>query len=90
MGGAQGLADLVEHLERTTRLGRAEAVRVVEEMLAYFSESPEQFVTRRHGELQAESQRNDAIFGQIGAEMAQRRFTSPVLTARQLRRLIYG
>lgn len=90
MAGTSGIEDLIAHLERTTRLERGEAERVVGEMLAYFSESPEQFVTRRHGELQAESQKNDAIFRQIATEMSQRRFTCPNLTARQLRRLIYG
>ena len=90
MGGLQGIDDLIEHLERTTRLGRHEAERIVGEVLAYFSESAEQFVIRRHTELQADSQKNDEIFRQISAELGQRRFASPPLTPRQLRRLIYG
>ncbi len=90
MSGLQGIDDLIEHLERTTRLERKEAERIIGEVLAYFSESTEEFVTRRHAELQAESQKNDAIFHQIGLELSQRRFASPTLTARQIRRLIYG
>ena len=85
-----GLHELVEHVERTTRLSRGEAERVVQEVLAYFSESAEQFVTRRHAELQAEDHKNPAIFGQIAAELRNRRFAAPALTERQIRRLIYG
>ena len=82
--------ELVAYLERTTRLSRAEAERVVGEVLAYFSESTEQFVTRRHAELQAEERKNDEIFEQIAAELVSRRFAAPALTRRQLRRLVYG
>jgi len=90
MSAASGLEDLIRHLEQTTRLRRGEVERVVSEILAYFSESAEEFITRRHGELQAEDERNDRIFAQIGDELRQRRFAAPALTARQIRRLIYG
>src|SRR5262250_692870 len=78
--------DLVAHLERTLGLGRPAAARVIEEVLAYFHETVDEFVVRRHGELRAESQKNDEIFDQVGAEMARRRFAAPPLTARQIRR----
>lgn len=90
MGWAAGLDELIEHIAGTTRLSRSEAERVVYEVLAYFSESAEQFVTRRHAELQAEDQKNPAIFTQIAAEIRERRFAAPTLTERQIRRLIYG
>lgn len=82
--------DLTAHLTRTTRLSRAEAERVVNEVLAYFSESADDFIVRRHGELQAEDQRNRAIFDRLAEEMRARRFAAPALTQRQMRRLIYG
>ena len=82
--------ELIEYLARTTRLSRAEAERVVADVLAYFSESTEEFVTRRHLELQAEDRRNDEIYAQIAAELATRRFTAAPLTQRQIRRLVYG
>jgi hypothetical protein len=85
-----GNDDLIEHLGRTTRLEPGEAARVVEEVVAYFSESLEQFVRRRHAELQAEDRRNEAIFELIGEELRARRFAAPPLTSRQIRRLIYG
>lgn len=90
MGMAEPLDDLVAHLEGTLGLGGPVAARVIDEVLAYFHETVDQFVLRRHAELQAESQRNDDIFDQIRAELAHRRFAAPALTERQLRRLIYG
>jgi hypothetical protein len=90
MGNGAGAEALVAHLERTTRLSHAEAERVVEEVLAYFSEPLEAFVARRHAELQAEALRNQEIFAVIIAESRERRFAAPVLSERQVRRMIYG
>jgi hypothetical protein len=75
---------------RTTRLSRAEAERVVAEVLAYFSEPLEGFVARRHAELQGEALKNAAIFERILAEARARRFAAPELSARQIRRMVYG
>jgi hypothetical protein len=82
--------DLVGHLVRTTSLGTGTAGRLLDEFLAYFSESIEEFVARRHRELQGEGLRNDGIFARIAGEMRGRRFAAPALTERQIRRLIYG
>jgi hypothetical protein len=82
--------DLIDHLTRTTRLDRAEAERVVDEVVAYFSESADDFIVRRHGELQAEDQRNAAIFERLAAEVRERRFAAAPLSPRQMRRLVYG
>ena len=82
--------DLVAHLERTLGLPRAAAARMIDEVQAYFQETVEQFAVRRHGELQGESQKNEEIFAQIAAELGQRRFAAPLLTQRQIRRMIYG
>jgi hypothetical protein len=84
------LDDLLGHLVRTTSLGPGTAGRLVEEFLEFFSESIEEFVARRHRELQAEGLRNDEIFARIADEMSARRFAAPPLTERQIRRLIYG
>lgn len=82
--------DLLAHLTRTSQLGPREAARVVAEVLAYFSESTEEYVRRRHGELQARGLTNERIFARIGDELAARRVAAPELTTRQLRRMIYG
>ena len=54
--------DLVDHLVRTTPLGRGEAGRVVLDVLAYFDETTEEFVRRRHRELQGKGLVNAEIF----------------------------
>jgi hypothetical protein len=82
--------DLLLHLTRTTTLGPGEAARVVADVLAYFGESTEAFVRRRHTELQARGLTNAQIFSRIGSELAQRRVSAPELSERQLRRMIYG
>jgi hypothetical protein len=82
--------DLVTHLVRSSALSPGEAARVVGEVLAYFAEPTEAFVRRRHTELRARGLHNDRIFERIGAELAGRRVAPPALSARQLRRLVYG
>jgi len=82
--------DLVTHLAGTTPLSEGEAARVVDEVLAYFAETTEVFVRRRHTELRARGLHNDQIFDRIGAELGARRVAPRALSARQLRRLVYG
>ena len=81
---------LIDHLSATTALPEPQAQRLVEEVLAYLSETVEDWVTRRHAELQARGERNSAIFEILASELQHRRFKSGPLTQRQLRRLIYG
>ncbi len=90
MESASGFDLLLEHLERTTRLDRAEAERLVVEVLDYFSEPLRTFVVRRHGELRAEGHKNPEIFSRIGSEARARRFAAPALSERQIRRMVYG
>lgn len=82
--------DLLAHLARTTQLGPGEAARVIAEVLAYFSESTEEYVRRRHGELQARGLTNETIFARLAGELTARRVAAPELSARQLRRIVYG
>ncbi|WP_340561370.1 hypothetical protein [Streptomyces sp. GSL17-111] len=82
--------DLVDHLTRTTALPRGEAARVVLDVLAYFDETAEDYVRRRHRELQSSGLRNPAIFERIQAELPYRAVAPPELSLRQLRRIVYG
>ena len=59
--------DLVIYLVRTTRLSRAEATRLVAEVLAFLDERPEEFVSRRHRALQGEGLSNSAIFARLSS-----------------------
>lgn len=90
MPGASDLDALLDHLARLSRAGGGEVEKIVAETLAYFTETVEQFVARRHAELQAEDLKNEAIFERIQQELRVRRFAAPELSARQIRRLVYG
>jgi hypothetical protein len=90
MAAPDELGELLDHLERTTRLSRLEAARAVREVLAFFSESTEEFVVRRHAELQEQNLDNAQIYGRIAQELRGRRVAPPELSERQIRRLIYG
>ena len=90
MSAQQVPDELVDYLIRTCPLSPAEAVRVVADVLGYFSEPPEEYVRRRHRELKARGLTNDLAFEQIAAEIPQRRFAPPEFSLRQLRRIVYG
>ncbi|WP_369246783.1 hypothetical protein [Streptomyces sp. R41] len=82
--------ELVDHLTRSSPLNRGEALRVIQDVLAYFDESTEDYVRRRHRELQGQGLVNAAIFERIEADLKYRAVAPPELTLRQLRRIVYG
>ena len=84
------LEELIAHLTRSGRLSSQEARRVVDEVLSFLQETPEDFVRRRHRVLQAEGLANSAIYLRLAAELSASRFRAPAYTERQIRRLIYG
>jgi len=84
------LNDLIAYLARTSGLTTAQAIRVVDEVLTYLDESAEEFVCRRHLELQQEGHPNTEIFSRISEEATRRRFRAPAYTQRQIRRIVYG
>jgi hypothetical protein len=84
------LEDLIAYLVRTTRLRRAEASRLVGEVLSFLDERPEEFVCRRHRALQGEGLSNTEIFARIAVELSRWRFRAPAYSERQLRRIVYG
>jgi hypothetical protein len=85
-----GPADLVRHVAATTGLPEATAARVVADIAAYFTETVEDYVRRRHGEMRLVRRKNDEIWPELAAELADRRFGAPELSERQLRRIVYG
>ena len=82
--------DLVRHVAMTTGLDDATASRVVADVVAYFGQTVEEFVRRRHAALQDKNMRNDEIWPSLIAELEHHRFAAPELTERQLRRIVYG
>lgn len=82
--------DLVRHIAASTGLPEATALRIVADIAAYFGETAEEFVRRRHDELQRKQLKNGEIWPRIAGELAGRRFRSPEMSQRQLRRVVYG
>jgi hypothetical protein len=60
------------------------------DILAYFDETTEEYVRRRHRELQTKGLVNTEIFERIGEELPHRAVAPATLTVRQLRRIVYG
>jgi hypothetical protein len=81
---------LVAYLGRTSGLPLGQLNRLVEDVLAFFDESAEDFVRRRHRELQQQGEPNSEIFTRICQETALRRFRAPIYSERQIRRIVYG
>jgi hypothetical protein len=88
--GNDDLDELLLRLERTTQLPRGLLGRLVADVLDHYDESTETFVRRRHHELQAAGNTNPVIWEVIGRELPSRRVAAPALSARQLRRMVYG
>jgi hypothetical protein len=83
-------ADLVARIAATTGLRPTEAARVIDDVVSYYAEPTEEYVRRRHDELQTYGLRNAAIFEQISTELEGRVVAAPELSLRQLRRIVYG
>lgn len=82
--------ELAVQVAATTGLPEPTARRVVADVTAYFGETVQEYVRRRHEELRRMQWKNDDIWPVIEAELASRRFAAPDLSERQLRRLVYG
>ncbi|SFQ43283.1 hypothetical protein SAMN05421810_107141 [Amycolatopsis arida] len=83
-------AELVRHVAGSTGLPLATAARVVADVIAYFGETTEQYVRRRHAELRRGGHKNDQIWPALLAELAARTVHPGPLTERRLRRIVYG
>ena len=84
------VSDVEQRLQSVLGLSRAQAARVVDEVLDSLGLEVDEFIARRHGELQAQGQNNSDIFERIAEELRALRFKAPKLSARQIRRRIYG
>ena len=90
MSGQAQIDDLIRHLARSAGLSHPAAAHLVEEVLGFFDELPEEFVQRRHREMQQQGCQNAEILARVAAEMGRRRFRAPAYSERQIRRTIYG
>jgi hypothetical protein len=69
-------AELVDRVASSTGLTSAEAARVVDDVIAWYSEPVDDYVKRRHA--------------LIAEELSGRLAPAPSLSERKLRRMIYG
>jgi hypothetical protein len=84
------VSEVEQRLQNVLGLSRAQATRVVDEVLDSLGLEVDEYIARRHGELQAQGASNTEIFERIAEELRALRFKAPELSARQIRRRIYG
>ena len=82
--------DLIRHVAATTGLDEATASRVVADVMAYFGQTAQEYVIKRHQDLKSRNRKNDDIWPLIADELKARRFKPGELSERQLRRMVYG
>jgi hypothetical protein len=78
------------HLQDLFNLNEDQVKQITDEFIAFFSETAEDYIRRRHNEMKADSMKNDEIYKILKSEISKRRFASAGLTERQIRRIIYG
>ncbi|MBU1803303.1 MAG: hypothetical protein KKA97_13935 [Actinobacteria bacterium] len=83
-------AHLVAHLVGSTGLSAPEAARVIEDVVAFHAESLEVYVRRRHAELRLTGLHNPEVFATVASELEHRVVAAPLLSPRQLRRIVHG
>lgn len=86
----QVLDQAVRRLELVLGLSPHAAARALAEVLDCFDAAVDEHIRTRHAELQRAGHSNDRIYAQIADELAVLRFKAPALSARQIRRRIYG
>jgi hypothetical protein len=64
--------------------------RLVKDIWSFTKDTSEEWIQKRHSQLQSSGKRNEEIYAQIAQEVAASRFAAPVYTIRQIRRIIYG
>jgi hypothetical protein len=84
------VSEVEQRLQSVLGLTRGQASRAVDEVLDSLALEVDEYIGRRHAELQAQGESNTSIFERIAEELRALRFRAPELSARQIRRRIYG
>ena len=79
-----------EYLFGIVDVSERDLEKLVSELLHHWSETVEEFVRRRHRELQRQGVRTRNIYGRIAAELSDRPFREKPRSESQVRRMIYG
>jgi hypothetical protein len=83
------LDDLKERLMQTMEIDSISIDKLYEELLIFFSESEDEFITRRHQELKDLGKSNPEIFSMIQGEIENRLFRGQPVSERKIKRVIY-
>ncbi|MET0344256.1 MAG: hypothetical protein ABW252_24790 [Polyangiales bacterium] len=84
------LEEAARRLSELLGLSPERAARAVAEVIDALHLDVDAYIHARHAALQAEGLTNPEIFECIAAELPRLRFPAPTLSARQIRRRIYG
>lgn len=79
-----------QHLLRIVDIDEKDLDKLVQELLDHWTESVEQFVRRRHRELQGAGVPNRLVYARLTQELRYRPVRANALSVRQIRRIIYG
>jgi hypothetical protein len=79
-----------QRLQSLLGLSLEQAARAIVETLDAFPLGVDEYIEARHAELQRQGVANPEIFERIAGELPNLRFKAPELSARQIRRRIYG
>ncbi|WP_028974343.1 hypothetical protein [Spirochaeta cellobiosiphila] len=82
--------EYLTYLLESYPLDKTQMKNLIGDILEYFSENQEEYIQRRHYELQKDGLKNNEIYDLIHKEIEQRLFLGNPLTTRQIRRIIYG
>ncbi|HEY6078050.1 MAG TPA: hypothetical protein VIW29_04570 [Polyangiaceae bacterium] len=84
------VTEVQQRLQSVLGLTSSQASRAVDEVLDSLGLEVDEYIARRHAELQAQGEYNSEIFERVALERRALRFRAPELSARQIRRRIYG
>jgi hypothetical protein len=84
------LRDAERRLQHVLGLSPERAARAVAEVLDALDSDVDTYIAQRHADLQREGVPNPEIYARIARELPALRFKVGVLSARQIRRRIYG
>ena len=82
--------ELIQHLANVSGLPTSQLQHLIAEIVSYYSEPLEEYVRKRHHQLQSAGYSNALAFTRIQQEVQERRFPAAKLSERQLRRMVYG
>ncbi len=84
------LVEVERRLQQVLGLSPERAARVLSEVLDALRFDVDEYIVARHTQLRAEGVANTEIYERIAVEVESLRFRTAGLTARQIRRRIYG